>query len=214
MRERDLLNKDVVDQEDLARINNDKLKTLENEKTKLSNKIAGYKAESEKLSQKMWELDNEKEKYGIEASQCNAKYYHCLEQVKLKKNMIAKLQKKVQDAEKRLKEQQSLYNSVVSDRTLYAHSKIENQDELNDLKQKFRLQATKISQLKEEILTKDQEKQKEDKNLSTAKNKNAEYMKQIDQFKQQINSSENMIKMQDNDIARLKYVISEAESEK
>lgn len=126
MRERDLLNKDVVDQEDLARINNDKLKTLENEKTKLNNKIAGYKAESEKLSQKMWELDNEKEKYGIEASQCNAKYYHCLEQVKLKKNMIAKLQKKVQDAEKRLKEQQSLYNSVVSDRALYAHSKIEN----------------------------------------------------------------------------------------
>jgi len=50
MRERDLLNKDVVDQEDLARINNDKLKTLDNEKTKLSNKIAGYKAESEKLS--------------------------------------------------------------------------------------------------------------------------------------------------------------------
>jgi hypothetical protein len=68
MRERDLLNKDVVDQEDLARINNDKLKTLENEKTKLNNKIAGYKAESEKLTSKMWELDNEKEKYGIEAS--------------------------------------------------------------------------------------------------------------------------------------------------
>lgn len=71
----------------------------------------------------------------------------------------------------------------MSDRALYAHSKIENQDELNDLKQKFRLQATKISQLKEEILTKDQEKQKEDKNLSAAKNKNSEYMKQIEQFK-------------------------------
>ena len=67
---------------------------------------------------------------------------------------------------------------------------------------------------KEEILTKDQEKQKEDKNLSAAKNKNAEYKRQIEQFKQQIGSSENMIKMQDNDIARLKYVISEAEAEK
>jgi hypothetical protein len=50
--------------------------------------------------------------------------------------------------------------------------------------------------------------------LSTAQKKNAEYTKQITQFKQQITSSENMIKMQDNDIARLKYVISEAESEK
>ena len=63
-------------------------------------------------------------------------------------------------------------------------------------------------------MTKDQEKQKEDKNLSAAKNKNAEYKRQIEQFKQQIGSSENMIKMQDNDIARLKYVISEAEQEK
>lgn len=79
MRERDLLNKDVVDQEDLARINASRIKILDGEKTKLDNKISGYKAESEKLSQKMWELDNDKEKYGIEASQCNAKYYHCLE---------------------------------------------------------------------------------------------------------------------------------------
>lgn len=125
---------------------------MTNEKTKLANKIAGYKAEADRLSKKMWDLDNEKEQYGKEASACNAKYYHSLEQVKVKKNMIATLQKKVQDAEKRLKEQQSLYNSVVSDRQLYAHSKIENQNELNDLKTKFKLQATKINSLKEEIL--------------------------------------------------------------
>jgi len=50
MRERDLLNKDVVDQEDLARINNDRLLTLQNERTKLANKIAGYKAEANRLS--------------------------------------------------------------------------------------------------------------------------------------------------------------------
>lgn len=50
--------------------------------------------------------------------------------------------------------------------------------------------------------------------MSTAQQKNSEYKRQIEQFKQQINSSENMIKMQDNDIARLKYVITEAEAEK
>ena len=46
MRERDLLNKDVVEAEDLARINNDRLLTLENEKTKLKNKTEGYRAEA------------------------------------------------------------------------------------------------------------------------------------------------------------------------
>ena len=50
MRERDLLNKDVVEAEDLARIQNDRLLTLENEKTKLNNKQAGYKAEASRLT--------------------------------------------------------------------------------------------------------------------------------------------------------------------
>ena len=36
----------------------------------------------------------------------------------------------------------------------------------------------------------------------------------IAQYKKQIESSDEMIKTQDNDIARLKYVISEAEAEK
>jgi len=43
---------------------------------------------------------------------------------------------------------------------------------------------------------------------------NARLEKSILQIKAQIGSSEEMIKTQENDIARLKYVISEAEAEK
>jgi hypothetical protein len=50
-------------------------------------------------------LSKEKEKYGVEASQQNAKYYECLEQVKLKNNLITKLQKKNVEQEARLKQQ-------------------------------------------------------------------------------------------------------------
>jgi hypothetical protein len=39
----------------------------------------------------IWRLEKAKEKYGIEASQANAKYQHCLEDVKLKNNLIAEL---------------------------------------------------------------------------------------------------------------------------
>lgn len=79
MRERDLLNKDVVEAEDLARINNDRLLTLENERTKLKHKCDAFKGEAQRLTKAIWALDQEKEKYGIEASQANAKYYQCLE---------------------------------------------------------------------------------------------------------------------------------------
>jgi hypothetical protein len=61
-------------------------------------------------------LEQDKQKYGTEASQANAKYYQCLEQVKLKNNLIAKLQKKNIEAEARLKQQQNLYEQVRNDR--------------------------------------------------------------------------------------------------
>ena len=68
MRERDLLNKDVVEAEEKERLNRDRVLTLENEKTKLKNKESGFKAEARRLNQEIFTLEQEKEKYGIEAS--------------------------------------------------------------------------------------------------------------------------------------------------
>ena len=103
MRERDLLNKDVVLAEEKERDKGSVIQTLENELKKLQNKIQGYKLEGQKLQKLIYQLEKDKQKYGIEASQANAKYYQCLEQVKLKNNLITKLQKKNIEAEGRLK---------------------------------------------------------------------------------------------------------------
>ena len=40
------------------------------------------------MSTTLRKLENEKEKYGSEASMANAEYYQCLEQVKIKNNII------------------------------------------------------------------------------------------------------------------------------
>ena len=56
------------------------------------------------MSTTLRKLENEKEKYGSEASMANAEYYQCLEQVKIKNNIIQKLQKKNIEAESRLKQ--------------------------------------------------------------------------------------------------------------
>ena len=71
-----------------------------------------------------------------------------------------------------------------------------------------------IGQLKEETIIKDNKKQQEDAKRSQYVEENAKLEKSITQIRQQIVSSEEMIKTQENDIARLKYVISEAEGEK
>lgn len=91
MRERDLLNKDVVSAEVMARTKQSESQTLDNQHKKLKNKYDGVMVENEKLKNVITQLDNEKKKYGVEASQANAKYYQCLEKVKLKNNLITKL---------------------------------------------------------------------------------------------------------------------------
>lgn len=68
MRERDLLNKDVVTAEEKERDKSSAIQTLDNQLKKLTNKILGYKAEAQKLQKLIYQLEKDKQKYGIEAS--------------------------------------------------------------------------------------------------------------------------------------------------
>ena len=145
MRERDLCNKDVVKAEEENRVQTSLIQSHQNQLKKLENKIQGYKTEIQKLQKLIYQLEKDKQKYGIEASQANAKYYQCLEKVKLKNNLITKLQKKNIDAESRLKQQQNLYEAVRSDRNLYSKNLLEAQEEISELKMKFRRMTQQIN---------------------------------------------------------------------
>lgn len=79
---------------------------------------------------------------------------------------------------------------------------------------KFRRMTQNISQLKEEISSKDQAIIQEEDRQKSYKRKNEQLKEDKEKIERNIKSSEEMIKTQESDIARLKYVISEAESEK
>ena len=101
-------------------------------------------------------LEKEREKFGAEASDANAKFASALEEVKLREMTILDLQKKIAEGDAKLKQQQSLYEAVRSDRNLYSKLLIESQDEIAEMKRKFKIMNHQIEQLKEEIQAKDQ----------------------------------------------------------
>lgn len=68
---------------------------------------------------------------------------------------IMDLQKRIGEGEGRLKQQQNLYEAVRADRNLYSKNLIEAQDEIQEMKRKFRIMQHQIEQLKEEISAKD-----------------------------------------------------------
>lgn len=90
----------------------------------------------------------------------------------------------------------------------------EASDEIAELKMNFKRMVQLISQLKEEINAKDQSIQQVDTKNKKYEQENEKLKEECKKIELQIKSSDDLIKTQETDIARLKYVISEAESEK
>merc|ERR1719240_1795071 len=108
-----------------------------------------------KYRKMLYQLEKEREKFGAEASNANAKFAAALEEVKLREMTILDLQKKIAESDTRLKQQQHLYEAVRSDRNQYSKNLIESQDEIAEMKRKFKIMNHQIEQLKEEIKEKD-----------------------------------------------------------
>ena len=83
-------------------------------------------------------MELEKDKYSAEASQANARFFQCIEEVKIKSNAITKLQKKNAEMEAKLKYQQNLDEAVRSERNLCSKNLIEAQEEIEELNKKFK----------------------------------------------------------------------------
>lgn len=72
----------------------------------------------------------------------------------MKEMELYQLKKKIAENESKLKQQQTLYEAVCSDRNLCSKSLIEARDEITEMKRKLKIMSHQIDQLKEEIASK------------------------------------------------------------
>jgi predicted nucleic acid-binding Zn-ribbon protein len=64
----------------------------------------------------------------------------------LKDNLISEFQKKTIEAEAKLKQQQQLYEAVRSDRNVYSKNLTETQDEIAEIKRRYKIVMHQIAQ--------------------------------------------------------------------
>ena len=72
-----------------------------------------------------------------------------MEDIKIKKMEINESQKKISEANARLKQQQGLYEACRSDRNLYLKNLMEAQDDTAEMKKKLKIMTHQIDQFKE-----------------------------------------------------------------
>jgi len=211
---RNLLNKEINRAESNNKKQSNDLLISHKANKEKDTEIVKQAQEVEKLKKKISQLEKEKEKYGINAAQANAKYFHALEEIKLKDNLISEFQKKNIETEAKLKQQQNLYEAVRSDRNLYSKNLTETQDEIAEIKRKYKIVNHQISQLKEEIDAKEAALTQEHFELKKKAKELEESQKEIVKLGEEIKRKGEKISNFTSEIGKLQFIIRESERQR
>ena len=138
-RDRDLLDTDINKADSNNKKQEDNLVMRKEILLEKSNEINSIKKQIDRKNKTINRLEKEKEKYGMTAAKANAKYFHSLEEIKLKDNLISEFQKKNLETEAKLKQQQTLYETVRHERNIYSKSLTETNEEINELRRRYKI---------------------------------------------------------------------------
>lgn len=158
-------------------------------------------------------IEAEKEEKTNAANKANANLLQMVEEVKLKRNLIGELKKENIEFEGKLKQQQNLYEVVRSDRNLYGKNLIIANDEVIELRKKFRIAQYQIGQLKDEIDAKDQALSAEHHQYGLKAKELDTQEKRFKSEQKQRKALEEMLKEKTTEITKLNGIIREAVDE-
>merc|ERR1719301_241333 len=160
------------------------------------------------------ELDKQREKCGIELSLANSKHMTALEELKNRENKISELKKNLADVKGKLAQQKQLYEAVRTDRNVYSKNLIESQDEIAEMRRKFKIMYHQIEQLKEEIKEKDEALIKEHFNHHKMSKLCETVKDQMEKAKKKQQQLAHQVETQNADIKKLESTIHDAETER
>uniref|UniRef100_A0A2K6MJ10 Cilia and flagella associated protein 58 n=1 Tax=Rhinopithecus bieti TaxID=61621 RepID=A0A2K6MJ10_RHIBE len=161
LRERDILNKNMLKAVNATQKQTDLVKLHEQAKRNLEEEIQNYKDEAQKQRKIIFHLEKERDRYINQASDLTQKVLMNMEDIKVRETQIFDYRKKIAESEIKLKQQQNLYEAVRSDRNLYSKNLVEAQDEITEMKRKLKIMTHQVDQLKEEISVKESALEKE-----------------------------------------------------
>ncbi|KXJ18417.1 cilia- and flagella-associated protein 58 [Exaiptasia diaphana] len=214
VRERDILNKNLLKAAGATQKQLGVVRLHEQTKKNLEQEIQNYKDEAQKQRKIIYQLEKERDRYINEASELTQKVLQHMEDVKVREMQIFDYKKKIAEAETKLKQQQNLYEAVRSDRNLYSKNLIESQDEITEMKRKLKIMNHQIDQLKEEITAKEATLVKEHLEHQRVEKEKDALKAELQRMKQQAAESKAYIDQQEAEERKLLKIISEADSER
>merc|ERR1719230_2398397 len=155
LRERDILNKNVIKADERTKKQIDLVKRQETQAMNMQKDIARWKQDAAEFKKRIIELEKQREKYGVELSQANAKYFAAQEELRARASRLTELKKQIANVQAKRNQQKNLYDAVCMDRNLHAKNLIESNEQIAEMRRKFKMMFHQTTGLKEEIREKD-----------------------------------------------------------
>merc|ERR1719221_2363026 len=105
LRERDILNKNVIKADERTKKQIDLVKRQETLAMNMQKDIGRWKQDAEEFRKRIFELEKQREKYGIELSQANAKYFGAKEELKTRGAVLTELKKQIANVQAKRNQQ-------------------------------------------------------------------------------------------------------------
>ncbi|XP_066211174.1 cilia- and flagella-associated protein 58 isoform X1 [Saccopteryx leptura] len=214
MRERDMLNKNMLKAIHTTQKQIDLVKLHEQSKRSLEEEIHNYKEEAQKQRKIIFQLEKDRDRYINEASDLTQKVLTNTKDIKVREMQILDYKKKIAESETKIKQQQNLYETLRSDRNLYSKNLVEAQDEITEMKRKLKIMTHQVDHLKEEISAKESalvklhlEQQRIEKEKETLK-------AELQKLRQQALETKHFIELQEAEERKLLRIITEADGER
>jgi len=214
VRERDLLNKNMLKAAGQTQKQLSLVRLHEQSKNNLEQEINQFRDEASKQRKIIYQLEKERDKYINEASELTQRVLESMEDVKVKEMQIFDSKKKIAESETRLKQQQNLYEACRADRNLYSKNLIEAQDEIQEMRRKLKIMNHQIDQLKDEIASKENSLAKTTLDYGKIQKEKISLKAEIDQMKTRQEDSKMHLNDMEKETGRLQVIIREADSDK
>lgn len=187
---------------------------LQQEAKKLENQIQGSRNTARFIAKHIELVNAQEQKYSQEAEAQHAKFNQAIQEIKVKNYLIGDFQQRNKNLAKKLKQQQSLYQAVRSERDVYLKSLIDFRVENSELRQAFDSLKHKIVQLKEESKFKTSEILSLGKQQHVVIEDKDEIEQKRKQLQERINALEKQIHSYQQETSNLKILIAEGNIER
>merc|ERR1719440_1359071 len=192
LRERDILNKNVIKTDERTKKQIDLVKRQETQQHNLAKDIQRWKGDAVELRKRIVDMEEQRQK---DAN-------------------LDKLRLQINEVKAKLDQQRNLYDAVCTDRNLYSKNLIESNEEIAEMRRKFKIIYHQIEQLKEEIKEKDQTLIKEHFEHHKVQQACAQTKELRDKAEKRMENLQKIVETQKSEIKKLETTIQEAESEK